>query len=431
MTTTSAATAGGLGSIFVEPEAYADPTGWHATAERIRRESPILRVDEPGYPAFWAITTHAEVMEVERHPEVFTNAPIPALAPRAQTDDLLVNPPPVQTLIQMDGDLHKAHRGIVNDWFKPANVKRMQERVDELAAHYVDVMAGLGGWCDFVSEVAVHYPLQVILSILGMPEDDYAAMLRLTQELFGAEDPDIARAGEDHSVLQVLLDMVTYFTALAEQRRATPTDDLASVIANARLDGELLPDMDMLGHYVIIATAGHDTTSNSIAGGLLALLEHPDQLDLLRSHPELIDHAADELIRYVSPVKHFMRNCQAPFTVRDVTFQPGDLLYLSYASANRDEAVFADPFRLDVRRENAASHLAFGFGRHFCLGAHLARMEVRAIFKELLGRLEHIELDGEATWIRSYFVQGPKRIPIRYGLREGSSETSRGKGAAP
>ena len=170
--------------------------------------------------------------------------------------------------------------------------------------------------------------------------------------------------------------------------------------------------MELVGHYVIIATAGHDTTSNSIAGGLLALHRAARPARALQAEPELIDHAADELIRWVSPVKHFIRTCQEPFTIRDVTFEPGDLLLLSYASANRDDEVFADPFRLDSA-ENAASHLAFGFGRHFCLGAHLARMEVRAIFKELLGRLEHVELDGDADLGRSHFVQGPKRIPIR------------------
>lgn len=242
-------------------------------------------------------------------------------------------------------------------------------------------------------------------------------MLRLTQELFGAEDPDIGRVAEDNAILEVVLDFVTYFNALAASRRAAPTGDLASVIANAELDGQPLPDMDTLGHYLIIATAGHDTTSNTIGGGLLALMEHRDQLGLLQARPELIDHAADELIRYVTPVKHFMRTCQQPFTLREVTFQRGELLYLSYASANRDEQVFPDPFRLDVRRENAASHLAFGFGRHFCLGAHLARMEIRAIFRELLGRLEHIELAGEPTWIQAYFVQGPKSIPVSYRLR--------------
>ena len=154
-----------------------------------------------------------------------------------------------------------------------------------------------------------------------------------------------------------------------------------------------------------------------IAGGLLALLDNRPQLELLQANPALIHAAADELIRFVSPVKHFMRTCQEPFTIRDVTFQTGDHLYLSFASANRDERVFAQPDRLDVQRENAASHLAFGFGRHFCLGAHLARMEIRAIFKELLGRIDQIELDGDPTWIRANFVQGPKRIPISYTLR--------------
>ena len=175
--------------------------------------------------------------------------------------------------------------------------------------------------------------------------------------------------------------------------------------------------MDVFGFYLIIATAGHDTTSNSIAGGLLALMEHRDQLELLQAKPELIDGAADELIRYVSPVKHFIRTCRAPFTLRDVTFQPGDLTLLSYASANRDEEVFDDPFRLDVTRANASSHLAFGFGRHFCLGAHLARMEIRAMFRELLGRLESIEPDGEPTFVRSRLVSGPKTLPVRYELR--------------
>jgi cytochrome P450 len=404
-----------LGSIFADTAAYADPDGWFAAAARIREESPILNVSVPGFPDFWAITKHDDVMEIERHPDIFTNAPVPTLAPVERV--AAMDQTPVKTLIQMDGDQHKADRNIVNDWFKPGNLKSLQGRIDTLAEHSVDRMAAMGGQCDFVNDVALHFPLQVILSILGLPADDYPRMLQLTQEMFGAEDPDIARMGEDEAMRAVLLDFVNYFTALASNRRAHPTEDLASVIANAEIGGQPLADLDMLGHYVIIATAGHDTTSSAIAGGLLALVEHPDQLELLQTQPELIDNAADEIIRYVSPVKHFMRNCQEPFTLRDVTFQPGDLLYLSFASANRDEEVFPDPFRFDVRRKNASSHLAFGFGRHFCLGAHLARMEIRAIFKELLGRLEHIELAGEPRWTHAYFVEGPKSIPIKYQVR--------------
>jgi cytochrome P450 len=404
-----------LGSIFVDPAAFADPDRWHAAAERIREESPILKVTLDDYPEFYAITTHAHVMEIEKHPEVFTNSPLPTLAPKANLEAAMNAP--VKTLIQMDGDQHKVHRAIVNDWFKPGNVTRMSDRIDELATQHVEHMAQLGGSCDFVNDVALHYPLQVILSLLGLPEEDFPRMLKLTQELFGAEDPDVARMDDDAETLTVLMDFVMYFTELANSRRANPTDDLASVIANAQVDDAPMADMDMLGHYVIIATAGHDTTSNAISGGLLALLEFPDQLELLMTRPELIDAAADEIVRYVSPVKHFARTCQETFTLGDTTFEPGDLLYLSYASANRDDTVFADGMRLDVQRENASSHLGFGFGRHFCLGAHLARLEIRAIFRELLGRLDHVELAGEPTWIKAYFVEGPKSVPITYGMR--------------
>jgi cytochrome P450 len=278
-------------------------------------------------------------------------------------------------------------------------------------------MAEMGGHCDFVKDVALQFPLQVILSILGLPENDYGRMLKLTQELFGAEDPDIARLGEDEGMFAVILDFVNYFNELAADRRSCPTDDLASVIANAKVDGCPLEDMQMLGHYLIIATAGHDTTSNAISGGLVALLEQRDQLELLQAQPELINGAADEIVRFVSPVKHFIRNCKAPFTWRDVTFEPGDYVLLSFASANRDVEVFTDPMRLDVQRPNASSHLGFGFGKHFCLGSHLARMEVRAMFNALLPRLEEIEFADDPSWIRSYFVEGPKRIPINYRLQ--------------
>ena len=257
-----------LGRIFAEPSAYADPVAWHAAAKRLREEAPIIKVSLPDYPEFYAVTKHADVMEIERNPEVFTNAPVPALATLAERQEG-GDTAGMKTLVQMDGDEHRAHRNIVNDWFKPGNVRKMQERVDELAKQYVDQMAAMGGECDFAKDIATHFPLQVILSILGLPESDYAKMLKLTQELFGAEDPDIGRAGEDASVLAVMMDFVSYFTELAADRRAHPTDDLASVIANAELNGAPLPDMDVFGFYLIIATAGHDTTSNSIAGGLL------------------------------------------------------------------------------------------------------------------------------------------------------------------
>jgi cytochrome P450 len=404
-----------LGNIFVDPGAYADPVTWHEKAARIRAEEPILKVSVDGFQSFWAVTTHADVMEIERHPEVFTNAPAPVLTRDPASFD--AEEPAVKTLIQMDGEEHHAHRSIVNDRFRPGSVKRLAGQVDHLARESVDHMSGLGGRCDFMKDVAVHYPLKVIMAMLGLPETDYPKMLRLTQELFGSEDPEIARVGEDQSILEVVIEFLNYFSDLNTDRRADPKDDLASVIAAARINDVPLPDADAFGYYLIIATAGHDTTSNVIGGALLALLDHPDQLELLQAHPELVPQAADEFIRYVSPVKHFLRTCTQTFTVRDVTFEPGDRILLSFASATRDETVFEDAQRLDVGRVSQGNHLGFGFGRHYCLGAHLARMEIRSFYAELLTRLEYVELTADPTWVRANFVQGPKSIPISYKLR--------------
>jgi cytochrome P450 len=400
--------------IFVDPEAYADPVSWHAAAARIRAESPILRVEVDAFPGFWAVTTYADVLELERHPEVFTNAPLPVLARSSEiqhTDDL-----PVKTLVQMDGDEHRSHRAVLGEWFRPGSVRRLAEEVGRLARLSIDEMAAFGGRCDFMNDVAVHYPLRVILAIMGLPESDYPRMLRLTQELFGAEDPDIGRVGEDQSTMEVVLDFLNYFSELTTDRREHPTPDLATVIAQARIDGEPLSDLDTFGYYLIIATAGHDTTSSVIGGSLLALLDHPDQMALLRDNPALIANATDEFVRYAAPVKHFLRTCRSPYRLRDTTFEPGDLVMLSFASATRDEAMFADPQTLDVSREPGPVQLGFGFGRHFCLGSHLARLEIRSFFEELLPRLDHIELSGEPAWVRANFVQGPKSIPVTYEL---------------
>ena len=402
-----------LGRIFAEPSAYADPVAWHATAERLRREAPISKVTLDEYPEFWAITKHADVMEIERNNEIFTNAPTPALAPKA---DLAANEGGngVKSLVQMDGDEHKAHRGLVNDWFKPGNVRKMSDRVDELAAQYVDRMEAMGGSCDFANDIAVHYPLQVILSILGLPETDYARMLKLTQELFGAEDPDIGRAGEDHTVFEVIMDFVGYFTSLAADRRAHPTTDLASVIANAQLGGAPLDDMSVFGFYLIIATAGHDTTSNSISGGLLALLQNPDQLALLRDEPERIETAVEEILRWTSVVNYFCRTATADTELSGREIAAGDKVMLWYTAGSRDPAVNDDPHRFDVARSEP-THMAFGGGgRHFCLGAGLARLNLRVTFEEVLRRLGDVRLAGDARQVQSNWANGLTSLPIEF-----------------
>jgi cytochrome P450 len=403
------------GRIFVDASAYADFDNWHRVATEIRATTPVRRVEVPGYQPFWAVTRLDDVMEVERNPEIFTNEPASVLTPNRLRRDLDPDAPPspVKTLINMDGDEHKSHRGLVNEWFKPGSVRRLTDTVEQLARRYVDVMEAKSPECDFAQEVAVHYPLHVILSILGLPESDYPRMLQLTQELFGSEDPEFQR-DESTTQLDVIMDFFAYFSGITAERRAHPGDDLASVFATSTINGEPLNDFVTFGFYLIIATAGHDTTSNAVAGGLLALLEHPAELAKLKADPSLIDAATDELIRWVSPVKHFMRTAQEDYVLSGTKIAKGDWVLLSYQSANRDETVFDDPFRFDVTRPDASKHLAFGFGRHYCLGAHLARLEVKALFKELIPRLESIELAGTPSLMHSTLVSGPTHLPVRY-----------------
>jgi len=404
------------GWIFADPAAYADFDAWHEVATRLRRTTPVYRVELPDREPFWALTRHADVMQVERDPETFRNFPSPTLLPRRPAAD---SPPmPVKTLVQLDGDEHRVHRALTSAWFKPGSIRKLTSDVEALARRSVDEMAKTDS-CDFARDIANYFPLRVILSILGLPESDFPRMLQLTQELFGADDPDFERIAADEQQLAVIMDFLTYFSALNADRRAHPTDDLATVIATAQLDGAPIEDMATFGYYLLIATAGHDTTSSAISGGLLALLRHPDQLALLQQQPELIDGAADELVRWVSPVKHFMRTLAADAVVGDTKIPEGDWVLLSYPSANRDEDAFVDPFRFDVRRPDAGRSLAFGFGAHYCLGTHLAKLEIRAFFRELLSRLDDIELDGEPSLMQATLVSGPKTMPVRYSLRSG------------
>jgi cytochrome P450 len=405
------------GRIFVDPEAYADLDGWHRTAARLRREDPVHRVEIEGFDPFWAITRHADIIDVERQPEHFWNTTDSVLRVQGALERAQAAGVDLKTLIHMDGAEHRAHRGITNEWFKPASLRRtLETAVTRLARSSVDHMRALGTECDFASDVALFYPLRVIMSVLGVPEADEPRMLQLTQQLFGAEDPDFGSGDREGQMTAVLMDFAMYFNRMTADRRARPTGDIASTIANATIDGAPLGDLQTISYYVIIATAGHDTTSSSLAGGLEALLRHPDQLRALRDDPDLIANAVDEIIRWVTPVRHFLRHAQDDCVVGGTRIRAGDRLLLSYLSGNRDETVFDEPFRFAVDRHNAADHIAFGIGVHFCLGAHLARLELCAFLRELLPRLESIELAGPTEYTASTFVGGPKRVPIRYRL---------------
>jgi cytochrome P450 len=404
---------------LADPTAYADDDRLHTALAWLRANNPVAWVDNPPYRPFWAVTKHEDIMAIERANDLFLSEPRPLLA-TAATDDVLKAQQEagmgIRTLIHMDDPHHRKVRAIGADWFRPKAMRALRLRVDELAKRYVDTMRDIGPECDFVEAVAVNFPLYVILSLLGLPEDDFPRMMKLTQEMFGGDDEEHRRGDSTEDLLAVLADFFNYFGALTASRRANPTEDLASAIANGRIDGELLSDMDALSYYVIIASAGHDTTKDAMSGGLLALAENPDQLMRLRDNMDLMPTAVEEMIRWTTPVKEFMRTAAEDNMIRGVPIAKGESVYLAYVSGNRDEDIFEEPFRFDVGRD-PNKHLAFGYGVHFCLGAALARMEMNSLYTELVPRLESIELAGRPQLSATTFVGGLKHLPVRYSLR--------------
>jgi cytochrome P450 len=405
--------------LFTNPHRYGDLDAWRREAVQLHSSGPIHRIEQPDYLPFWAVIGHDAVLDIERRPDDFTNAPEPILGSDEQLAIRHSGSAEIRTLIHMDDPDHGKYRKLTNDWFKPASIRRLTDRFDELSRQAVDKLEALGGEADFYNDVALAYPLQVILSILGLPEADYPRMIKLTQEMFGAEDPDLRREVlSPEQMVEVVLDFYRYFSELTTDRQAHPTDDLATLIANGTIDDAPMPDLEKMGYYVIIATAGHDTTAAAMAGGLRALAEHPDQLQLLRREPDRLPNAVDEMIRWTAPVRHFMRTAQLDTEVAGVEIAKGDWLYLSYLAGNLDPEVFEDPLRFDVTRPNADKHIAFGYGIHFCLGAQLARMELRSLFGQLVPRLESLELSGEPQTAKTTFVGGHKTVPIRYTLSD-------------
>ena len=401
--------------IFTDNERWGDVDAWNRAASELHAAGGIHRIEKDGFTPFWAVLDHEALIEVERQHELFTNEPEPVLQPDAVIQARIGV---IKSLIHVDDPLHGKLRRLTSDWFKPASIRRMNGRLEELSREAVGKLERFGGRCDFAVDIALPYPLQVILGLLGLPPEDYERMLVLTQQLFGSEDPDLQRDEErtPEALGAVVADFNRYFTELTKDRRTNPTEDLASLIANGQIDGAPMPELETFGYYTIIATAGHDTTSAAMAGGMQALIERPEQLEKLRANPELLPNAVEEMIRWTSPVRHFMRTAQADAEVLGQKIQKGDWLYLSYKGANLDPKVFADPLRFDIERENANKQIAFGTGVHFCLGATLARNELHSLFSHLLPRLETIELDGTPASMKTTFVGGLKTLPVRYAL---------------
>jgi cytochrome P450 len=406
--------------LFTHASRWSDMDTWHERVAEIRRDEPVLRVDLDGYEPFWALTRHADVFAMSRDDTHWKNTPKSVLGPEADWRRMSESGMPMPaTLVHLDDREHRTHRQVTNDWFKPAAVKHRQPRIDELADLFIERMRDLGGECDFANDIAQPYTLRVIMDIYGVPEEDEALMMALTQGIFGAADPEFLGDAEnpEAKVLSSVMEFIQYFNGLTEDRRANPTDDLATVIANGMVDGEPMGDTERLWYYIIVATAGHDTTSFALSGGLEAMLRDESQLAALRADPDLVVNAADEVIRWTSPVRHFMRYATEPAEIGAVKIPEGGRVLLSYPSANRDEDVFERSMTFDVTRPDADKLLSFGVGAHFCLGAQFARRELRTMIGKLSQALDHVELAGATEYSHSQFVSGVKHLPIEYSFR--------------
>jgi cytochrome P450 len=374
------------------------------------------------------VSKHADILEISRQNELFHSGDRSTTFNTVEGDERVRrltggSPHLLRTLVQMDAPDHPKYRLLTQSWFLPQNIRHLEDRIRQIAREHVRRMADLGGECDFARDIAVTYPLRVIMEVLGVPPEDEPRMLKLTQELFGASDPDLARSGaaarESANPLgdlqATIADFFMYFKRMTDDRKAGPRSDLASVIANGQIDGAPISDFEAMSYYVIVATAGHDTTSSSTAGAIWGLCQAPDEFAKLKADPTLIPGLVDESIRWVTPVKHFMRTATQPYELRGRHIAAGDWLWLAYPSGNRDEEVFEAPnsFRID---RNPNRHLAFGYGAHLCLGQHLAKMEMRILWEELMPKLASLELAGEPRLASASFVGGPKRLPIRYRM---------------
>ena len=380
----------------------------HEAFGQLRRESPVHFHPEPnGNKGFWAITKYRDVVSISKDPKTFSSA-------RGGTN--LTELPPqelgvVQLLmVNMDPPRHTKFRNLVSKGFTPRMIAQLEPIIRNAARAVVDKVSQLGE-CDFVRSLAAELPLIIIADLLGVPQEDRGKLFDWSNRLIGFDDPEFQTSFEDGKAAAAELWM--YSNQLASKRRVKPENDLTSVLIQASVDGEQLTELEFDTFFLMLAVAGNETTRNAISGGMLALMQHPEQRQRVIDDLSLIPSTVEEILRWVTPVIHFRRTATCDVELRGQTIKEGDKVAMFYPSANRDEEIFADPFKFDVTR-TPNEHLAFGVGQHFCLGANLARLELRIMFEELLRRLPDLELAGEVRRLRSNFINGIKSMPVRF-----------------
>jgi cytochrome P450 len=409
----------------VLPSGYKRDEIFYAAFRWLRANVPLGIAQVEGYDPLWLVTKHADIMAIERDANLFHSGDENPILSDQASDKLMrsLYGGSIRTIAAptfMDPPEHAKYRAVMAGFFSPARIAKMGEMIRVEARKSVEAMLDLDGECDFMADVALHFPLHVLMPVLGVPPEDKPQMLRLTQDFFGVHDPDEQReelklsaqaAGEQW--LATIQDFTNYFTELREDRRREPRDDFLSAVAHAKIDGEYVGDRETIGFYISLITAGHDTTSSTSAGGMLGMMRYPEQFTKVKEQPALIPGLVDEAVRWTCVVKHFMRSATRDTELRGQQIKAGERLMLCYPSGNRDEEVFdnADAFNVE-RKPNR--HLGFGFGPHMCIGQHLAKLELKIFFEELLPRLKSIDLAGEPKNVETNYVGGLKHLPMRF-----------------
>ena len=389
----------------------------HSIWTQLRRDDPVSWYEQTdGGPSFWAVTKAEDIVTVGRQPEIFLNGPRLVLDNSQNGDSSFP-----KTLIQMDPPKHTDYRKLAAKRFTPGKLRGLHGDIEALAREIIDSLLSEGneGECDFVEKVSAPLPIAVIAWLLGVPREDWRLLFDWTNRTIGANDPDFIGEGMtgQETALQAMGELFAYFATLVEDRKKNPQEDLITFFAKMEVDGKPIPDVDVLTWCLIIVIAGNETTRNATSGGMLALVQHQDQLRKLQQNLDHLPGAVEEIVRWTSPIIHFCRTASVDTELRGRKIEAGQHLALFYPSANRDEEVFEDPFVFRIDRY-PNRHLAFGVGEHFCLGAHVARLELEFAFRYLLPRIDEIELAGPVERLHSALVGGVKKLPIHYRLKD-------------
>ncbi len=408
---------------IISPDHYAQNGYPYREWTYLRRHAPVYFYDRPNVRPFWAITKHADIIQISRQPKLFINAPQLLIATR----DVELSPQrkrAVRHLLNMDPPEHAKYRDLVNRRFTPRAVRALEAEVSEIAEQVVQEIRRTNSFtdsaleCDFVTDVASRIPIDVIAALLGVPKADRPQLFRWTNQTIGSADPEFQQGATAQETIRLSREaLFAYFADLVEKRRKDPQDDLTSVLVRSSLDGDPLPFPEMASYFLLLVVAGNETTRNATSGGLLAFIENPHQWILLKHNPGLLLSAVEEILRWTSPVIQFARTAVQDHELHGQKIKAGDSLALFYPSANRDDDVFEEPIRFDISRDPNL-HLAFGTGEHFCLGANLARLELEVIFRELVKRVDYAELMGPVERLRSSFAGGIKHMPVRLHLSQ-------------